>query len=177
MKKFASVAAAAAALSVLVCASGASAQTAATWSPTVDGWNLSGLLSMNQSVNVDCQLDVEAKTTSTTTGQINSFVLTPAPTLLCSSLTPSSLPWSIEPLKNASTGQYFIRINNLHVTTSLGYCQGDVVGEWFNVPQNLVFTGATVDGKVFGFDAPCTIDGEVHATPARANASSPLIIS
>lgn len=179
MKKIASVAASVAAFAALAMASGASAQATSTWTPQpADGWYLSGSLNVQQSITLACGVTGRAKTTSSVAGEITSFGLTGGMFNLCNTLGISSLPWVIEPLvapPSGTTAAGFkgVRIKNLYVTSTLGYCQGDVLADFDEINQTLIFNSGTfVPGYVGSTYTPCYLDGQVTLTPTGAGSNT-----
>ncbi len=92
-------------------------------------------------------------------------------TSLCNGLVPSNYPWPItitNPGVAGSGGAVDLRVDNIYIKTSAGYCDGGVNGKWLSAGNGAIqFNNASLPGKIkvglIEVNAACSIDGTLTA--------------
>jgi len=89
-------------------------------------------------------------------------------TSLCDGLVPSNYLWPVIVTAPASGTATDLRIDNIYIKTSAGYCDGNVEGKWLPAGNGAMdFDNVQLPGKIkVGFieiNAACNIDGTLTA--------------
>ncbi|MEG1453186.1 hypothetical protein [Brevundimonas sp.] len=134
-------------------------------SPTSTTVTLSGKLNVNQYLSGQCDtsftLDVNSAGTGGSITGSNFGAGSP-----CSSISQSGT-WQVD-----YVGPGVAVIRNLYVTTSAGWCQGDITVNVNNATGQVTIPSQTINGQIFGFlAANCTLDSDAasgHFTSSPA---------
>lgn len=92
----------------------------------------------------------------------------------CSSISPDNLAWPVYYIGTTGS-ESELEINGLRVTTSAGWCEGNVRIKVDNTTGNVTIASQTIPGQIFGFvPANCTLN-----TPAGQplTSSPPVSVS
>lgn len=89
-------------------------------------------------------------------------------TSLCDGLVPSNYNWPVVITAPASGTATALRIDNIYIKTSAGYCNGNVAGSWLPAGNGAMdFNNASLPGKIkvglLEINAACQIDGTLTA--------------
>lgn len=160
MKRIIASLAAVAALAVMPAS--ASAQT---FAPT-SGSAITGQLSVNQYLSGTCDvtfsLGVSPDGSGAWIGAASFGTGSP-----CGSISGSNLAWPVY-YQNTVGDNSYLEINGLRVTTSAGYCNGNVQIVVHNPTGKVTIASQTIDGQIFGFlPANCTLGsvGQLTSSP------------
>lgn len=115
---------------------------------------LSGILNLQQSININCQVQIYVSINAAGQTTVISRSFSPGSPLCGGTVTPFGT-WTLSPDNpfqvSATVGS----------TSVLGTCFGVITGVWNNVTRTLTFINATVPGTPI----PCTINGTLTANP------------
>lgn len=154
LNKFSMVLVGTLALAMTALASPAMAQT---FSPAPNTFMLTGVLNLQQSININCDVkinvSVDAAGVATVTSQ--SFSATSAGTSpLCGTAVTPFGTWTLTP--NSPTQV----TSTVGATSVLGTCVGAVLGTWDNATSTLTFINAIVPGA----PGPCIVNGTLTSS-------------
>lgn len=133
----------------------ASPAVAQSFSPAPSTTTLSGLLNLQQTVNLDCQVSVSVSINSSGQATVTSRSFSPGNPACGTVITPFGT-WTLSP---DSPTQVTATVG---ATSFAGSCVGPITGVWNNATSSVTFTNATVPGT----PGPCTVNGTLTASPA-----------
>ena len=123
---------------------------AANWkfAPAPSTFKLSGTLNLEQTVNLDCQVDVHVSVNTAGEATVTNRSFSPG-SPACGLLINAFGTWELTP--NSAT-QVTATVG---ATSIAGQCSGSILATWNNSTQTLSFNNATVPGNPGG----CTVNG------------------
>lgn len=141
---------------------------APTFTPAGSLVEFSGTLNVSQSiVSTTCSsaFAISIDSTGSYAGVAGS---TFTGTSLCDGLVPSGYIWPVNITAPASGTATDLRIDNIYIKTSAGYCNGNVAGKWLSAGNGAMqFVSAQLPGKIkvglIEVSAACNIDGTLTA--------------
>ena len=140
------------ALAAMTVASPAMAQS---FKPVNSTTKLSGVLNLQQSININCNVHVDVSINGSGVATVTSRSFSPG-SPLCGGVVQPFGTWTLTP---NSTTQVTATVG---ASSVLGSCVGSVIGAWNNANSTLTFNNATVPGT----PGPCTVNGTLTANPA-----------
>lgn len=139
------------ALAILPIASPAMAQS---FSPASSTTTLSGLLNLQQSININCQVQINASIDAAGQATVTSRSFSPGNPLCGGAVTPFGT-WTLSPDNPTQVSA------TVGSTSVLGTCSGSITGTWNNATNSVTFTNAIVPGT----PAPCIVNGTLTSVP------------
>ena len=138
------------ALAMMPLASPAAAQT---FSPAPNTFTLSGLLNLQQTVNLDCQVDVDISVNSSGAPTVTGRSFSPG-NPACGLVITAFGSWSVNPDNPTQVTA------TVGATSFAGSCSGSITGTWSNATQSVTFTNASVPGT----PVPCIVNGTLTSS-------------